>query len=90
MDDVAFLLGGVIITEQIFGISGMGHGFLTALLAGDAPFLLAWFAPALNFPAALPPVLRLDQGCIAETGGIALAGVIARTGFVRAAELLDT
>ncbi|MEO5733338.1 MAG: Fe-S cluster assembly ATPase SufC [Rubrivivax sp.] len=29
-------------------------------------------------------VLRLDQGCIAETGGLALARDIARTGFTRA------
>lgn len=29
-------------------------------------------------------VLRLDQGCIAETGGLALAREIARTGFARA------
>jgi Fe-S cluster assembly ATP-binding protein len=34
-------------------------------------------------------VLRLDQGCIAETGGIGLAGDIARTGFVRSTETLD-
>ena len=31
-------------------------------------------------------VLRLDQGCIAETGGLELAQQIARTGFVRAAD----
>ncbi len=31
-------------------------------------------------------VLRLDQGCIAETGSLALATDIARTGFVRTAE----
>ena len=41
--DTAFLVGGVIIVEQIFSISGMGSAFLTALLAGDAPFLLTWF-----------------------------------------------
>jgi peptide/nickel transport system permease protein len=41
--DTAALIGGVIITEQIFGISGMGQAFITALSAGDAPFLLAWF-----------------------------------------------
>ena len=35
-------------------------------------------------------VLRLDQGCIAETGGVGLASDIGRTGFVRAAELLGT
>ena len=41
--DTAFLVGGVIITEQIFSISGMGQAFLDALGAGDAPFLLGWF-----------------------------------------------
>ena len=41
--DTAFLVSGVIITEKIFTISGMGRAFLAALGAGDAPFLLAWF-----------------------------------------------
>ncbi len=41
--DTAFFIGGVIITEQIFAISGMGQLFLTSLNAGDAPTLLAWF-----------------------------------------------
>lgn len=35
---------------------------------------------------ALDAVLKLDQGCIAETGGLALARDIARTGFVHARE----
>ena len=34
-------------------------------------------------------VLRLDQGCIAETGDLALAQQIALTGFVRAADALE-
>lgn len=34
-------------------------------------------------------VLRLDQGCIAETGSLALAADITRTGFVRATEALE-
>jgi Fe-S cluster assembly ATP-binding protein len=34
-------------------------------------------------------VLRLDQGCIAETGSLALATDIARTGFARATEALE-
>ncbi|NMM75688.1 Fe-S cluster assembly ATPase SufC [Acidovorax sp. SRB_14] len=34
-------------------------------------------------------VLRLDQGCIAETGGVALARGIAQTGFARAAEPVE-
>ena len=41
--DTAFLFSGVIITERIFSISGMGDGFLRALGSGDAQFLLAWF-----------------------------------------------
>ena len=34
-------------------------------------------------------VLRLDQGCIAETGGLELARQIERTGFARAAAALE-
>jgi ABC-type dipeptide/oligopeptide/nickel transport systems, permease components len=41
--DTAALIGGVVIIERIFSISGMGQGFLSAFFAGDAPFLLAWF-----------------------------------------------
>jgi peptide/nickel transport system permease protein len=41
--DTALLIGGVIITEKIFSISGMGQAFFTAFQAGDAPFLLSWF-----------------------------------------------
>src|SRR5204862_4542658 len=42
--DTAFLISGVVITEQIFSISGMGQGFLNELGAGDAPYMLGWFA----------------------------------------------
>jgi peptide/nickel transport system permease protein len=41
--DSAFLIGGLVITEQIFSISGMGRLFLDALTGGDAPVLLGWF-----------------------------------------------
>jgi len=34
-------------------------------------------------------VLRLDQGCIAETGGLDLARSIAKTGFTRSPELAE-
>ncbi|MBS0292772.1 MAG: Fe-S cluster assembly ATPase SufC [Proteobacteria bacterium] len=34
-------------------------------------------------------VLRLDQGCIAETGGLELARGIARTGFARARQTVE-
>jgi peptide/nickel transport system permease protein len=58
--DTAGLIAGVIIIEQIFSISGMGQGFLTALQAGDAQFLLAWFffsAVAVIFVNLLADVL---------------------------------
>lgn len=41
--DSAFLVGGLVITEQIFAIAGMGRLFLEALSGGDAPVLLGWF-----------------------------------------------
>jgi len=41
--DSAFLIGGLVITEQIFSISGMGRLFLDSLSGGDAPVLLGWF-----------------------------------------------
>ena len=37
------LFGGLIITETIFSIPGMGRLFLQSLQAGDAYVLLAWF-----------------------------------------------
>ena len=40
--DTAFLFGGLIITEKIFSIPGMGAYFLDALSHGDAPALLGW------------------------------------------------
>jgi peptide/nickel transport system permease protein len=41
--DTAFLIGGLLVTEQIFAIPGMGRLFLDSLLTGDAPVLLSWF-----------------------------------------------
>jgi peptide/nickel transport system permease protein len=40
--DAAALFGGLIITESIFSIPGMGRLFLAALQTGDAYVLLAW------------------------------------------------
>jgi len=41
--DTAFLVGGLVITEQIFAVPGMGRLFLDALRVGDAPVLLGWY-----------------------------------------------
>jgi peptide/nickel transport system permease protein len=40
--DIGALFGGLIITEQIFSIPGMGRLFIDALQAGDATVLVAW------------------------------------------------
>lgn len=40
--DIGALFGGLIITEQIFSIGGMGRLFFNALLAGDVYVLEAW------------------------------------------------
>jgi peptide/nickel transport system permease protein len=40
--DAAALFGGLLITEQIFSIPGMGRLFLAALQTGDVYTLLAW------------------------------------------------
>ena len=40
--DIGLLFGGLIITEQIFNIPGMGKLFIDSLLTGDAPVVLAW------------------------------------------------
>jgi peptide/nickel transport system permease protein len=40
--DAAILIGGLVITEQIFAIPGMGRLFLQSLVAGDVYVLLPW------------------------------------------------
>jgi peptide/nickel transport system permease protein len=47
--DVGALFGGLIITEQIFSIPGMGKVFLDALNAGDAQVLVVWMLIASFF-----------------------------------------
>jgi peptide/nickel transport system permease protein len=40
--DIGYLFGGLIITEKIFSIPGMGNLFFTALDGGDTNVLLPW------------------------------------------------
>lgn len=40
--DAALLVGGLLVTEQVFSIPGMGRLFLDSLLAGDVFVLLPW------------------------------------------------
>jgi Fe-S cluster assembly ATP-binding protein len=60
-----------------------------ALRAQGTAFLVVSHYLQLIESLAPDAVLRLDQGCIAESGGLALAREIARTGFVRAAEPVE-
>ncbi len=47
--DIGALFGGLIITEQIFSIGGMGRLFFNALLAGDVYVLEAWMVIVAAF-----------------------------------------
>jgi len=40
--DIAGLFGGLVITEKIFAINGMGTLFITSLNNGDATVLVSW------------------------------------------------
>jgi len=59
------------------------------LRAQGTAFIVVSHYPQLIESLAPDTVLRLDQGCIGETGGLALAADIARTGFVRAPAALE-
>ncbi len=47
--DVGALFGGLVVTEVIFSIPGMGRLFVDALRNGDAPIVLAWLLIASVF-----------------------------------------
>jgi len=47
--DIGLLFGGLLVTEQIFSIPGMGRLFLTALQNGDAPVVLGYILVAGTF-----------------------------------------
>lgn len=40
--DIGALFGGLVVTEQIFSIPGMGRLFIDSLIRGDATVLVAW------------------------------------------------
>ncbi|HEY8706414.1 MAG TPA: Fe-S cluster assembly ATPase SufC [Burkholderiaceae bacterium] len=59
------------------------------LRAQGTAFIVVSHYPQLIESLAPDAVLRLDQGCIAEAGGLALASDIARTGFARVADPVE-
>jgi peptide/nickel transport system permease protein len=47
--DIGLLFGGLIITEKIFSIPGMGSLFFDSLLQGDAAVLVVWTVVTAGF-----------------------------------------
>jgi peptide/nickel transport system permease protein len=47
--DAGALFGGLIITEYVFSIPGMGRFFIDALQAGDVNAVLAWMVVSAFF-----------------------------------------
>ena len=47
--DIGLLFGGLIITETIFSVPGMGRMFFDALLQGDVAVLEAWMVVVAVF-----------------------------------------
>jgi len=47
--DIGVLFGGLVITEQIFSIPGMGRLFIDSLVSGDANVLVVWTVITATF-----------------------------------------
>src|SRR5205807_8223462 len=47
--DIGLLFGGLVITEQIFSIPGMGKLFIDSLVQGDTNVLVAWTVITAGF-----------------------------------------
>ena len=47
--DIGALFGGLLVTEQIFSIPGMGRLFITSLITGDAEVLVVWTVVTATF-----------------------------------------
>ena len=62
--DVGLLFGGVIVTEEIFAIPGMGRLFVDSLRVGDAPVLVAWTVVTAAFVIAANVVADLAYGML--------------------------
>ena len=47
--DIGALFGGLVITEQIFSVPGMGKLFIDSLIQGDAAVLVVWTVVTASF-----------------------------------------
>jgi peptide/nickel transport system permease protein len=62
--DTGALFGGLIVTEAIFSVPGMGRLFYDSLLAGDAPVLVAWMVVTAGFVIAFNLLADLLYGVL--------------------------
>ena len=62
--DIGSLFGGIVITEKIFSIPGMGRLFLGALLNGDVPVLEAWLVVTAIFIVAFNLIADVLYGVL--------------------------
>jgi peptide/nickel transport system permease protein len=62
--DAGALFGGLVITEQIFSIQGMGKVFLDALNAGDAQVLVVWLLVTSAFVILFNLIADLTYGVL--------------------------
>jgi len=62
--DIGALFGGLVITEQIFSIPGMGKVFVDALNAGDAQVLVVWLLVTAFFVILFNLIADLAYGIL--------------------------
>ena len=62
--DIGSLFGGIVITEKIFSIPGMGRVFLDALVKGDVPVLEAWLVVTAIFIVAFNLIADVLYGVL--------------------------
>src|SRR5207344_1501296 len=62
--DIGALFGGLIVTEKIFSIPGMGRLFVDALLKGDVPVLESWLIVTAIFIVAFNLVADVLYGVL--------------------------
>ena len=60
--DIGLLFGGLVITEQIFSIPGMGRIFVQAITNGDAAVLTSWTVVAAFFVLLFNLIADLAYG----------------------------
>ncbi|MFN8036497.1 MAG: ABC transporter permease [Acidimicrobiia bacterium] len=62
--DIGALFGGLVITEYLFSIKGMGYYFVDRLERGDATFLAAWVVVTALFVIAFNLIADLLYGVL--------------------------